>query len=295
MRPIEDARHDRAIGLLCLTVTAVGWGLNWTALKFLLREWSPLTARGAAGVAAGLGLAALALLRGERLQVPRTAWPRLAAAALFNVSGWMGLSSVALLWLSAGEGATVAYTMPIWAALLAAPVLGERLTLLRMLALGLGLAGLGVLFGGGVDFAAPKLPGLACALGAAFSFALGTVVTKRAPLALPPLVTAAWQVGLGCGVLLLIGLVIEPAPGGALSLKAWGAVLYMTCIPLAVCYLTWFAALRRLPAGVAALGTMLAPAVGVLTGAALLGETVGIQQIAGLGLTLTGIVLAVRG
>ena len=40
----------------------------------------------------------------------------------------MGL---ALLWLPASEAALIAYTMPVWASLIAWPVLGERPTLLR--------------------------------------------------------------------------------------------------------------------------------------------------------------------
>ena len=40
---------------------------------------------------------------------------RRAAAAAINVTAWMGLSTLAMLWLSAGEGALVVYTMPIWA------------------------------------------------------------------------------------------------------------------------------------------------------------------------------------
>jgi hypothetical protein len=29
---------SRRIGLLCLAVTAIGWGLNWPIIKLLLRE-----------------------------------------------------------------------------------------------------------------------------------------------------------------------------------------------------------------------------------------------------------------
>ena len=49
-------------------------------------------------------------------------------AALLNVTGWMVLMGLALLWLPASEAALIAYTMPVWASLLAWPVLGERPT-----------------------------------------------------------------------------------------------------------------------------------------------------------------------
>ncbi|MBX6742016.1 MAG: EamA family transporter, partial [Acetobacteraceae bacterium] len=60
-------------------------------------------------------------------------------------------------------------------------------------------------------------------------------------------------------------------------------------------YLAWFAALRRLPASTATMGTLLGPVVGVLGSALLVGEPLGLREIAALTLTLGGVVLAVRG
>src|SRR5947208_83406 len=53
--PFATLSRSRRIGLLCLLVTAVGWGLNWPVMKLLLREWPPLAARGTAGIAAAPG------------------------------------------------------------------------------------------------------------------------------------------------------------------------------------------------------------------------------------------------
>ena len=69
-------------------------------------------------------------------------------AALFNVTGWMVLMGLALLWLPASEAALIAYTMPVWASMLAWPVLGERPTLLRTIALVMAFAGLAAIMGG---------------------------------------------------------------------------------------------------------------------------------------------------
>src|SRR3954447_21664699 len=99
----EALTRSRRIGLLCLAVTAVGWGLNWPVIKLLLREWPPLFARGTAGVIAALALAALAGVRGERLTFSREAMSPLAAAAFTNVFAWMGFSTLAMVWLSVAE------------------------------------------------------------------------------------------------------------------------------------------------------------------------------------------------
>ena len=85
-------------------------------------------------------------------------------------------STLAMLWLSVTEGALLVYTMPIWATLLAWPMLGLRPTLRSVTALVLGLSGVGVLLAGpGLALGAEKLPGVGLALGAAVLFAFGTV------------------------------------------------------------------------------------------------------------------------
>jgi hypothetical protein len=69
-------------------------------------------------VVAALALAAVAIVRGERMVVPSRAIGRLSLAAALNVFAWMGFSTIAMVWLSVAEGALLVYTMPIWATLL---------------------------------------------------------------------------------------------------------------------------------------------------------------------------------
>jgi drug/metabolite transporter (DMT)-like permease len=286
-------RPDRA-GVLFLLVASVGWGLNWPALKMLLVEWPPLSARGATGVAAAVWLALLATARGERLSVPRPLIGRLVLAALTNVFVWMGFSTVSLLWLNVGEAALLVYTMPLWVTLLAWPVLGQRPTVQTLFALALGVAGLVVLLGGQVSaVGAAKLPGVLLALAAAILFALGTVASRTA-LALPPIASVAWQVGLGCVPMIAAGLVFEGPQIGALSATGWATLAYMTFVPMGLCYVCWFAALRRLPPSTASIGTLLVPLVGITTAALALDEPFGVKEIVALVLTLGGVALALR-
>src|SRR5437588_11988436 len=159
-KPTVRARFAPA-GLMFLAITSVGWGFNWPVTKYLLGELPPLTLRGATGVIGALLLGVLALLSGQSLRVAAGQWPRLIAAAVLNVMGWMVLMGLALLWLPASEAALIAYTMPVWASLLAWPILGERPTLLRTIALVMAFAGLAAIMGGnGFSASAAKLPGI---------------------------------------------------------------------------------------------------------------------------------------
>ena len=282
-------------GLMFLAITSVGWGFNWPVTKYLLSELPPLTMRGTTGMIGASLLALLAILRGQSLRVPREMWPRLVLAAFLNVACWMALMGLALLWLPASEAALIAYTMPVWASILAWPILGERPNLLRVISLLMAFAGLAAIMGGnGFAASEAKLPGIIMALGGAFGFAVGTVMAKKLPLDLPPLSAAAWQIGIGCLPVAIVGLFVEKADVAALSDLGWILIVYSTVVQFCIAYVSWFAALARLPASVAAIGTMAVPVIGVVTSAIALHEPLGIGQIAALIFTLAGVVLATR-
>lgn len=262
-------------------------------MKVIMRELPPLFARGAAGMTAAIIIAVIAVTLGERLTVPRNVMGRLAAAAFFNVFAWMGFSTLSLRWLSAGQGALLVYTMPIWATLLAWAIMGQRPTAKGLVGLALCIAGVSLLFGGhdtalGID----KLPGALLALAAAVLFALGTIVSG--PLPLPPFASLAWQLAIGCAPMVAFGLLFEQPRLSAVTPLGWTLMAYMTIGPMGICYLTWFAALRRLPPATASVATLLTPVVGVTAGALFLGEPFGLKESLAMALTVGGVALVLR-
>ena len=282
-------------GLTFLAITSVGWGFNWPVTKYLLSELPPLTLRGSSGVIGAALLALLALLSRQSLHVPRWMWPRIVLLGVLNVTAWMVLMGLALLWLPASEAALIAYTMPVWASLLAWPVLGERPTLLRTIALLMAFAGLASIMGGnGLSASMQKLPGIIMALCGAIGFAVGTVLAKRRPILLPPIPAAAWQIGIGCLPVAVAGLLIETTNVSAVTETGWALLVYSVVGQFCIAYVSWFAALARLPASVAAIGTMAVPVIGVVTSALALHEPLGPGQIAALIFTLAGVALATR-
>jgi drug/metabolite transporter (DMT)-like permease len=132
------------------------------------------------------------------------------------------------------------------------------------------------------------------ALVGAFGFAIGTVLAKKLPLNLPPLSAAAWQIGIGCLPVAILGLLVESADISRVTHLGWILIFYSTVIQFCIAYVSWFAALARLPASVAAIGTMAVPVIGVVASAVALHEPLGIGQIAALVFTLAGVALATR-
>lgn len=288
-----------------LMVAAFAWGLNWPVLKYLMEDWPPFTFR----VLGALGAVALLLLvawrQGDALLPPAGRWGRLSVAAVLNVTSWGGMAPLALYWLDAAEAAIIAYTMPVWAMLLAWPVLGERPTLPSLLGLASGLAGMGMLMAGpmlealaggrGAAWVEGRLPGLVAILVTAMMFAGGAVFTKRCPIAMAPVPLVAWQIVIGMLPVAAMAWALEPRIVLAdVTWLGWACILYVGVVAQAVAYLAWFRALRRLRASTATIGSLLAPVVGVLGSGVILGEALGWRHAAALVLVLAGILLAAR-
>jgi drug/metabolite transporter (DMT)-like permease len=281
-------------GFVCLLVTALGWGLNWPAIKVLLRELPPLFARGAAGAVAGAVFALAAVWLGQSLVVPRRLIGRVVAASALNVFAWMGFATLAMRWLSVGQCALLVYTMPVWATLLAWPLRGERPSLRSVAGLVLCMAGLWQLFGGAdLQLDRDQLIGAALALSSAVLFALSTVALPPF-IEIGPVASLAWQLSLGCIPMLAIGLAFEHPAVAEVSPTGWALMLYMTAVPMGLCYMSWFAALRRLPPTTASLATLITPVIGVTAAAFVLGEPLGYKELVALTLTLAGVGLALR-
>jgi probable blue pigment (indigoidine) exporter len=277
-----------------LVLTSFLWGTNWPVMKFLFSELPPFSARTiscAVGLALMLGVA---VARGEKLMPPKGQWRRLLISAGLNFGAWMSLTAVGLAWLRASETAILAYTLPVWTVLLARPLLGERLNPARGLGLALGLAGVSLLvFSEPPAVAWTKLPGVVCTLMGAMLFALGAVLSKRAPLNMPPFAAVSWQTGLGV-LPLVVGMLVEQPDLRAVDALGGLAFLSSGALANGLGYITWFAALRRLPASRVTIGSLLVPVIGVLSSAAVLDEPLGWRECGALALTLSGVAIASR-
>ncbi len=295
--PTQPAAALPLRGFGYLTVTATAWGLNWPVMKLLMRDWPPYAFRIFAALGAVSLLMAVAAFQRDRLWPGRGQWGRLVVASVLNVSAWSVVAPLSLFWLDAAEAAIIAYTMPVWATVLAWPVLGERPGWRRLAGRALGLAGVTLLMAGAVGAGAlwAKLPGVAAIMTTALMFAGGAVFTKRWPVAMAPVPLVAWQIAIGTLPVWVIALGFETLDFGRVTWVGWGCLVYVAVVAQCVAYLAWFRALRLLPAGVAATGSLLVPVIGVFSSGWLLGEPLGLRHLAALVLTLGGVVLAARG
>ncbi len=274
--------------------TACTWGLTWPQSKFLLTMLPPFSMRTACGIAGSLVAFGIAAARRENMWPPRSEWPWLLVYAMLNYGLFVVLTTVALVYLPASEAVTITYTLPIWASILAWPLLGERLTPTRILAILLGCAGVATMVGIGSEAARwDKLPGAATGFAAAWLFGLGTVMAKKRPLSLPPSTSVAWQGAIGTIPVLILAQWEHPHWAGVTH-AGWVSIAYIASLPLSVAYLAWFRALKLVSASTASTTVLVSPMIGVIGSTLLLGEVLGPRQLLALGMTLTGVALAAR-
>jgi drug/metabolite transporter (DMT)-like permease len=168
--------------------------------------------------------------------------------------------------------------MPLWSALIAWAVLGERLGSRLVLAIVLGAAAVALLMWKSFAAYAQAPLGLALGLLAGIGWAIGTLILQRGRVEVPATVLTGWQ--------LLITAV--PITIGALLfgdhqwfVPSWQSVLligYIALVPMCIGNLCWFSIVGLLPAPVAGLSSILVPVVAMVSGALMHAEPLGPVQ-----------------
>ncbi|HWA37886.1 MAG TPA: DMT family transporter [Burkholderiales bacterium] len=277
-----------------LAALTLAWGFNWTAMKVSLTEIPPWTFR-ALCLSCGSGVLFVALkLGGEKLAVPRGQWPRLWMLALLNITCWNMLVAFGLLSIPSGRAAILAYLMPAWAIPLSILVLGEKFNGRKLAGLALGLGALLLLLGDGVRTLGTAPLGSLLVVGASVSWALGTVLQKRFPVAMPSAAYTAWIMLLG-GVPIFLGALVFDDFGSLQGASGWplAGLLYNIFVAFAFAHWAWIKIATSVPVGVFSLSMLVIPVVGVISGMLFLGERPSWAEYVALGLVLASLMTVV--
>ncbi len=276
--------------ILLLAGLALFWGLNWPGMKIILGEMTVWWFRALCLIVGGSLLLTLSGLSGNRWQLQRRELGPVLLCGSFAILGWMVFSAYGVSLMPAGRASIIAFTMPVWATLLAAPLLGERITATKIIGLVLGVGGLGVLIGQDLVILRQAPIGAFFMLLAAISWAIGTILLKRFNWQLPVLTNVAWQLLFSAIPVTLVAIVREPLPDlTGLSLPAIVALIYLFLFPMSFCQWAYFKVVTLLPASVAAIGTLLVPVIGVYSSHLILAEPVGLAELTALLLILSAL------
>ena len=258
--------------LLALVVLTLMWGVNWPVMKLSLRELSPLFFRASTMTLGAAWLFVYFRSRGVRMWPQGTEWRTVAFLAVPNMLGWHTISIFGLKELSSGRAAVLGFTMPIWTVLLGAAFFGQKLNqrvVWATLAVGAAIA---LLLAHEFQNLAGKPQGVLWMELAALSWALGTLLMRRATLTLPTEALVVWMMLLTCACVWVLAFAFEPIPQLQFTPVMWVCLLYGVLINYGVAQIIWFGLARNLPPATSAMSVMAIPLIGTLSATVIVGE-----------------------
>ena len=264
--------HLPARTLSALALLTLLWGVNWPVMKLALREMPPLTFRALTMTGGAALLFAWYRTRGVRLRLTPSALLQLALLALPNILGWHALSIFGVQSLASGRAAIVGFTMPVWTVLMGVLFFDERMSPRLWLATISTASALMLLMWHELGRLSGNPAGVAWMLAAAASWAIGTLLLKRIPAAVPTEVMTVWMIATTVPLMWSLALAFESMPEQWPSASGWATLVYGALINYGVAQILWFSIARRLPPVASALSIMLIPIIGLLTAIPITGE-----------------------
>jgi len=293
------------VAWVCLLIVWVVWGSTYLAIRVGVETMPPLLMAAARNLVAGLIMfpAAMAARRGavRAGQVVRR-WPGRAE--------WIGCATVGVLLLVAngavgigektipsGLAALLVATVPLWLLGIDAVLNHARLGLAPAAGLALGLIGVGLLSGLGGGSGRISAIGVVIILAAAFTWALGTIMTRRVTIPSSPALASGME--LLCGGVALLAMAAAAGEFGSLHLvgvswRSWLALGYLIVAGSIVAFSAYGIAVRALPTATVATYAYVNPVIAVLLGTLILGERLTPAMFGGGALIVGAVVLVVR-
>lgn len=291
-------RSRSAAGAGFILLAALLWGMFGPVARIALREgvmpieigfWRTVIA----GVLFATHVAVVrnALGTGKEGPTPRRiARTDLPALLLFALTGIAALYAFLPLAIEAG-GATLAavllYTAPAWVALLAWPLLDERLSWRKLLALGLTIAGISGIALSGDGASRPTPAALGWGLAAGLSYASLYLFGKR------------FFVRYGSPIVFVSALPIATVAllpfteFAAKSAQAWLAIIVLGVVCTYAAYLAYGAGLTRIEATRASTIATAEPVIAALLAFAFWGERLSVWGYLGAAIVIAGVLLMV--
>jgi len=288
---MSDTLSRRAAFLL-FALVVFSWGITWPVTKAIVAQVPPLWASTIRSGIAGVALLALLLARGNLIVPKRGDVAVVVNIALLHMVAFAALVAVGLQFITAGRSVVLGYTAPLWVVPGAWLFLGERLTARRAAGVGIGVAGLALMFNPlAFDWGDRNaVLGNGLILLGALCWAVSILHVRAHTWISTPFQLVFWEVLLATAVLLVLALLVEgPPPPIAWSPELVGLFLFASIFGVVVAYWAMAMVNRSLPAVTTSLGILATPVVGTLGSAIALGEPIGMTLLIAMALILGGI------
>jgi drug/metabolite transporter (DMT)-like permease len=278
-----------------LVLVYVVWGSTYFGIKIAVETIPPLLAAGSRFLVAALLLAAILAWRRTSLRVTRRELGASAFVGALLLGLGVGLVHVAETRIDSSVAAMIAGTVPLQIIVLRlisgeSPARATRLSTLT------GLFGLVLVVAPGLGAGSTAL-GLAVMVSATMCWTLGSFLSNRVPVPRDPFVASVYEMGFG-GAFLMLGAAAFGEYGelgsgtfAARSVLAWAYLVVMGSLVGFTAY-AWL--LRVAPISLVVTHQYVNPLVAIALGVAFLGERPSPWSLAGAGLVIGAVYVAIR-
>ncbi|MEY4624786.1 MAG: hypothetical protein RL061_311 [Pseudomonadota bacterium] len=271
------------------------WGASYLFIRLSIDEFGPILIAELRLLIAAILIGLFLFLHPTRrthLTIQGREWPRLIVVGIFNSALPFCLIAFAMGNLTAGMGAILNSTAPIWGSIVAYIWLREQLSKWQMLGLLLGVFGVFILVGDSAAFHfSGQLLSPIAVLVATLSYGASASYIKKYCADLSPLKMTFGSMLMGA--LLLLPLAYYFWPEAPISLNTWFAVLGLGAFSTAYAYVLYFRLIEEIGPAKAISSTFLIPVFGMLLGELFLNESITLGMIAGGVIILMGTAMSV--
>jgi drug/metabolite transporter (DMT)-like permease len=277
------------IGLFCLL-----WSFAFVAGKIGVTYCPPLLLLAARFSLAGVLILAATALRRDAWAM---SWRDAAAFAIIGIANnalYLGLAYAGLKTVSAGLGGLIISANPVFTAVFAALLLGEALTVRKVIGLALGIIGVAMIVWHRMSIGADHIEGILYTLAALASIVSGTILFKQlAPKGSLWIGNGIQNLSAGI-VLWPFALVFADPHAVVLNAQLLGVFAFLVLGGSILAYVLWFHLLKVCGAIAASAYHFLMPPLAMIFAFLVLGEHVSVQDLFGIVPVALGIYLVTR-
>jgi drug/metabolite transporter (DMT)-like permease len=285
--PFASARYsaplDRALPWLFVLL----WSSSFLGTRIGLRHMSPLLFVALRMVLAAALLIAFRVVRRRPWGLSPMAWLHCAVAGVLTQAILLMTAHVAMVHIEAAPIALIQTLNPLLSALLAWPLLGERLRPSQLFGLVLGFAGVLVILGRAALESRAELPPLLGTVGGVFALVAGTLYYRHFCRAVPAIAGATAQT-IACAVVCSASAWLLETPWSDGQPIMWFAIGWNAIVVTIGGMSVYFLMLARGTAARATVNFYLVPGVTSLMTWSLLGESLTRITLAGLAISFAG-------
>jgi drug/metabolite transporter (DMT)-like permease len=277
-----------------LWTLALIWGASYLFIKLGLEDLEPVFLVFVRLVLGAAVLAALAAQRDALTPLRGKGRPLVALAAMQVAIPFILLTYGEDRIASSLTGILIAAS-PIFTAVLVTAGVGQeaRIAPWALAGIGVGIVGVGLLFGVDLTGSGSEALGGLMVLGTALGYSLGALYLRRHFLAVPPIGVAAGSMAVSAALVAPVALF--QLPDAIPSLKAGASVFTLGVLGTGLAFWIFYTLIAEVGAARAAVVAYLAPGFAVIYGAIFLDEPISVAAVGGLVLILAGSWLAAEG